>query len=146
MTSDMIYITQSAGRLFRALFEIILKRGWAQLAKKALNMSKMVGKRMWSVHTPLRQFHDIPNEVLMRLEKKDLVWERYYDLSSQELGQLIRSPKMGIPLHKLIYQIPKLYLSAYVQPISRSVLRLELTVTADSNGMTECINTLNHFG
>ncbi|CAN6808070.1 unnamed protein product [Brassica oleracea] len=131
LTSDMIYITQSAGRLFRALFEIILKRGWAQLAEKALNMSKMVGKRMWSVHTPLRQFHDIPNEVLMRLEKKDLVWERYYDLSSQELGQLIRSPKMGIPLHKLIYQIPKLYLSAYVQPIFRSVLRLELTVTAD---------------
>ncbi|KAG2296108.1 hypothetical protein Bca52824_042777 [Brassica carinata] len=131
LTSDMIYITQSAGRLFRALFEIILKRGWAQLAEKALNMSKMVGKRMWSVHTPLRQFHDIPNEVLMRLEKKDLVWERYYDLSSQELGELIRSPKMGIPLHKLIYQIPKLYLSAYVQPISRSVLRLELTVTAD---------------
>lgn len=82
MTSDMINITQSAGRLFRALFEIILKRGWAQLAEKALNMSKMVGKRMWSVHTPLRQFHDIPNEVLMRLEKKDLVWERYYDLSS----------------------------------------------------------------
>ncbi|KAJ0262500.1 DExH-box ATP-dependent RNA helicase DExH13 [Hirschfeldia incana] len=131
LTSDMIYITQSAGRLFRALFEIILKRGWAQLAEKALNMSKMVGKRMWSVHTPLRQFHEIPNEVLKRLEKKDLVWERYYDLSSQELGELVRNPKMGRPLHKLIYKIPKLYVSANVQPISRSVLRLELTVTAD---------------
>nr|VDC99810.1 unnamed protein product [Brassica oleracea] len=108
LTSDMVYITQSVGRLVRALYEIVLKRGWAQLAEKALNLSKMVGKRMWSVQTPLRQFHGIPNEILMKLEKKDLVWERYYDLSSQELGELIRSPKMGRPLHKFIHQFPKL--------------------------------------
>ncbi|CAE6072104.1 unnamed protein product [Arabidopsis arenosa] len=121
----------SAGRLVRALYEIVLKRGWAQLAEKALNLSKMVSKRMWSVQTPLRQFHGIPNEILMKLEKQDLVWERYYDLSSQELGELIRSPKMGRPLHKFIHQFPKLTLSAHVQPITRTVLRVELTVTPD---------------
>ncbi|KAL1219764.1 DExH-box ATP-dependent RNA helicase DExH12 [Cardamine amara subsp. amara] len=131
LTSDMVYITQSAGRLVRALYEIVLKRGWAQLAEKALNLSKMVGKRMWSVQTPLRQFHEIPNEILMKLEKKDLVWERYYDLSSQELGELIRSPKMGRPLHKYIHQFPKLSLKAQVQPITRTVLQVELTVTPD---------------
>ncbi|WZZ46843.1 hypothetical protein YC2023_043102 [Brassica napus] len=120
LTSDMVYITQSAGRLVRALYEIVLKRGWAQLAEKALNLSKMVGKRMWSVQTPLRQFHGIPNEILMKLEKKDLVWERYYDLSSQELGELIRSPKMGRPLHKFIHQFPKLVLAAQVQPITQN--------------------------
>ncbi|KAK9919282.1 hypothetical protein M0R45_027889 [Rubus argutus] len=37
LASDMVYVTQSAGRLLRALFEIVLKRGWAQLAEKALN-------------------------------------------------------------------------------------------------------------
>ncbi|KAG7597779.1 Helicase C-terminal [Arabidopsis suecica] len=131
LTSDMVYITQSAGRLVRALYEIVLKRGWAQLAEKALNLSKMVGKRMWSVQTPLRQFHGIPNDILMKLEKKDLVWERYYDLSSQELGELIRSPKMGRPLHKFIHQFPKVTLSAHVQPITRTVLKVELTVTPD---------------
>ncbi|KAA0033568.1 DExH-box ATP-dependent RNA helicase DExH12-like [Cucumis melo var. makuwa] len=57
LTSDMVFITQSAGRLMRAIFEIVLKRGWAQLAEKALNLCKMVSKRMWSVQTPLRQFH-----------------------------------------------------------------------------------------
>ncbi|KAL0682122.1 hypothetical protein Bca4012_048969 [Brassica carinata] len=131
LISDMVYITQSAGRLVRALYEIVLKRGWAQLAEKALNLSKMVGKRMWSVQTPLRQFHGIPNEILMKLEKKDLVWERYYDLSSQELGELICSPKMGRPLHKFIHQFPKLVLAAQVQPITRTVLRVELTITPD---------------
>ncbi|KAK0578343.1 hypothetical protein LWI29_008842 [Acer saccharum] len=131
LTSDMVYITQSAGRLLRALFEIVLKRGWAQLAEKALNLSKMVTKRMWSVQTPLRQFNGIPNEILMKLEKKDFAWERYYDLSSQELGELIRYPKMGRTLHKFVHQFPKLILAAHVQPITRTVLRVELTITPD---------------
>lgn len=122
---------QSAGRLLRALFEIALKRGWAQLAEKAQNMCKMVNKRMWSVQTPLRQFHGIPNEILMKLEKKDLSWERYYDLSSQETGELIRFPKMGRQLHKRIHQLPKLNLAAHVQPITRTVLSFELTITPD---------------
>ncbi|KAG1326813.1 DExH-box ATP-dependent RNA helicase DExH12 [Cocos nucifera] len=131
LTSDMVYIRQSAGRLLRALFEIVLKRGWAQLAEKALNLCKMVDKRMWSVQTPLRQFSGIPNEILMKLEKKDLAWERYHDLSSQEIGELIRYPKMGRQLHKFIHQLPKLNLAAHVQPITRTVLGFELTITPD---------------
>ncbi|KAL7083867.1 hypothetical protein ACP275_14G188400 [Erythranthe tilingii] len=131
LTSDMVYITQSAGRLMRALFEIVLKRGWAQLAEKALRLCKMLGRRMWSVQTPLRQFHGSPNEILMKIEKKDLAWERYYDLTSQEIGELIRFPKMGRTLHKFIHQFPKLNLNAHVQPITRSVLRVELTITPD---------------
>lgn len=131
LTSDMVFITQSAGRLMRALFEIVLKRGWAQLAEKALNLCKMVNRRMWSVQTPLRQFTGIPNEILMKLEKKDLDWERYYDLSAQQIGELIRVPKMGRTLHKYIHQFPKLNLAARVQPITRTVLRVELTITPD---------------
>ncbi|KAI3693620.1 hypothetical protein L1987_76568 [Smallanthus sonchifolius] len=131
LTSDMVFITQSAGRLMHALFEIILKRGWAQLAEKALNLCKMINKRMWSIQTPLRLFHWIKNDILMKLEKKDLAWERYYDLSSQELGELVRSPKLGRNLHKCIHQFPKLNLAAHVQPITRSILRVELTITPD---------------
>ena len=46
-------------------------------------------------------------ELLVRLEKKDLAWERYYDMSSQELGELVRMPKHGKTLHRLIHQFPK---------------------------------------
>lgn len=42
LISDMVYVTQSAARLFRALYEIVLKRGWSGVAEKALNMCKMV--------------------------------------------------------------------------------------------------------
>ncbi|KAL8109951.1 DExH-box ATP-dependent RNA helicase DExH12-like [Apium graveolens] len=131
LTSDMVYITQSAGRLMRALFEIVLKRGWAQLTEKALNLCKTVNKRMWSVQTPLRQFYGIENDVLMKMEKKDLAWERFYDLSSHELGELIRQNKMGKALHRCIHQFPKLVLAAHVQPITRTILKVELTITPD---------------
>ena len=51
----MVYVTQSAGRLMRCLFEICLKRGWAGLTDKSLALCKMVGQRMWGSQTPLRQ-------------------------------------------------------------------------------------------
>ncbi|KAK4338825.1 hypothetical protein RND71_040287 [Anisodus tanguticus] len=91
LLSEMVYVTQSAARLMRALCEIVLKRGCALLAEKALKWCKMICKRTWSVRTPLRQFNGIPNEILMKLEKKDLAWERYYDLSSQELEHFTSS-------------------------------------------------------
>ena len=74
--------------------------------------------------TPLRQFKGIPKEVLERIEKKELAWERYYDLSAQELGELIRLPKMGKTLHRFVHQFPRLELGAHVQPITRSVLKV----------------------
>ena len=47
MGSDMQYIRDSAGRLMRCLFEICLKRGWANLTDKSLALCKMVSRRMW---------------------------------------------------------------------------------------------------
>ena len=71
LNSDMIYVTQSAGRIVRAMFEICLKRGWANVAEAALGMCKMIDKRMWGCMTPLRQFKFIPEEILRRIEKKE---------------------------------------------------------------------------
>lgn len=79
----------------------------------------------------MRQLTGIPNDILSKIKKKDLAWECYYDLSSQEIGELVRFPKMGKTLHKLIHQFPKLELVARVLPITRSVLKVELTITLD---------------
>ena len=63
-------MTQSAARLMRCIHEIVLKRGWAGLADRVLNMCKMVDKRMWLSQTPLRQFHGIPEDIIKKIEKK----------------------------------------------------------------------------
>lgn len=131
LMADMVYVTQSAGRILRCIFEIVLKRGWANLADKALALCKMAARRTWGSQTPLRQFKGIPLDILAKVERKDLAWDRYYDLTSQEIGELIRFPKMGKAIHKFVHQFPRVELTAHVQPITRSVLKVDLTLTPD---------------
>jgi hypothetical protein len=40
-------------------------------------------------------------------------------------------PKFGKALHKLVHQFPRLELAAHVQPLTRSTLRVDLTITPD---------------
>ncbi|ORX48547.1 Sec63-domain-containing protein [Hesseltinella vesiculosa] len=131
LISDMVYVTQSAGRILRAVFEICLRRGWAQLTKKALDLCKMVEKRAWLSMSPLRQFKSMPADLIRRLERKEFPWDRYFDLNPQELGELAGQPKGGRLLHKLIHQFPKLDIQTHVLPITRSLLKMELTITPD---------------
>ena len=131
LMSDMVYVTQSAGRILRAIFEICLRRGWAQLSRKALDLCKMVDKRMWLSMNPLRQFKSMPMDIIKRLERKELSWDRYYDLDPQALGEHAGMPKAGKMIHKFVHQFPKLELQVHVQPITRSMLRIELTIIPD---------------
>uniref|UniRef100_A0A8C2KUU7 Activating signal cointegrator 1 complex subunit 3 n=1 Tax=Cyprinus carpio TaxID=7962 RepID=A0A8C2KUU7_CYPCA len=131
LMADMVYVTQSAGRLMRAIFEIVLSRGWAQLTDKTLNLCKMIDKRMWQSMSPLRQFRKLPEEVIKKIEKKNFPFERLYDLNHNEIGELIRMPKMGKTIHKYVHQFPKLDLAVHLQPITRSTLKVELTITPD---------------
>ena len=132
LVSDMAFIQQSAARIMRALFEISLRRNWSGLTKLTINFANMVAHRIWKSQTPLRQFKNIPDVLGRKLERKsDIEWSRYFDLTSQDLGELVGVPKMGRLLHKLIHQFPKMNLSAQVQPITRSLLRIELTMVPD---------------
>nr|NVI75524.1 lethal (3) 72Ab [Cucujiformia] len=131
LMSDMVYVTQSAARLMRAIFEIVLHRGWAQLADKSLALCKMIDKRMWQSMSPLRQFRKMPEEIVRKIEKKNFPWERLYDLGPNEIGELIRVPKLGKTIHKYVHQFPKLELSTHIQPITRAMLKVELTITPD---------------
>ena len=51
---------------------------------------------------------------IAQVERKDLAWERWYDLSSQEIGELIKAPKIGKQLHRMIHEFPRLELAAQV--------------------------------
>ena len=91
----------------------------------------MVDKRAWLSLSPLRQFKGIPEDVLRKLEKKDLAFERMYDLNPHEIGELIRMPKLGKAIHKVVHMFPKLELQANVQPITRGMLKVDVTITPD---------------
>ena len=131
LMSDMVFVTQSAARLMRAIYEIVLLHGWAQLADKTLSLCKMIDRRMWQSMCPLRQFRKITPEVVKKIEKKNFPFERLYDLGPNEIGELLRMPKLGKTLHRYVHQFPKLDLLSHIQPVTRSTLSVELTITPD---------------
>lgn len=131
LAADMVYVTQSAGRILRAVFEICLKRGYARLSRMALDLCKMVESRQWGSMTPLRQFRGVPADLIRRLERKEYPWNRLRDLEPNEIGELIGIPKAGRLVHRLVRQFPRLELQAFFQPLTRSLLHVQLTITPD---------------
>src|SRR6202000_363217 len=80
LMADLVYVTQSAGRILRAIFEISLRKGWASVAKTTLDLCKMAEKRMWPTMTPLRQFASCPRDVVQKAERINVPWSTYFDL------------------------------------------------------------------
>ena len=54
LVTDSAYIAQNGQRIFRCLFEIVLKRGWVSIAEDLLKFSIMMERRMWHKQHPLR--------------------------------------------------------------------------------------------
>ncbi|KAI0302834.1 Sec63-domain-containing protein [Multifurca ochricompacta] len=131
LVADMVFVQQSAGRILRAIYEICSKRGWAAPTRAALDMCKMAEKRMWSSMTPLRQFKGVPPEIIRKAEGKQFPWYRYFDLTPPEVGELLGIPNAGRLVHRLVHNFPKLQLQAQVQPITRTLLRIDLSIVPD---------------
>lgn len=131
IVTDMVFIQQSAGRIIRAMFEICLKKGWAGPMRHALDLCKMVERRMWKSMTPLRQFPRIRSEIVTKAERKEFPWYRYFDLDAAELGELIGLPKSGQLIESLVHKFPRLDIQAHVLPLTRSLLKINVTITPD---------------
>ncbi|KAI9903001.1 hypothetical protein N3K66_002353 [Trichothecium roseum] len=129
LMADMVYVTQSAGRILRAIFEITLKKGWASVAKTALDLCKMAEKRMWPTMTPLRQFASCPRDIVQKTERIDVQWSSYFDLDPPRMGELLGMPRAGRTVCGLVAKFPRLDVQAQVQPMTRSMLRMELSIT-----------------
>ncbi|KAI7302795.1 Sec63-domain-containing protein [Hortaea werneckii] len=129
LMADLVYVTQSAGRILRAMFEIALKKGWASVAKDALDLCKMAEKRMWPTMTPLRQFPECSGEIIKKAERIDVPWQSYFDLDPPRMGELLGMQRQGRQVCGMVAKFPRLEISAQVQPVTRSMLRVELTLT-----------------
>lgn len=129
LMADMVYVTQSAGRILRAVFEIALRKGWASVAKTALDLCKMAEKRMWPTMSPLRQFPACSKDIIQKAERIDVSWSSYFDLDPPRMGELLGMPKAGRPVCGFVAKFPRVDVQAQVQPMTRSMLRVELSIT-----------------
>jgi pre-mRNA-splicing helicase BRR2 len=145
LMADMVYVTQSAGRILRAIFEITLKKGWSSVAKTALELCKMAEKRMWPTMTPLRQFPGCPRDIIQKAERIDVPWANYFDLDPPRMGELLGLPRAGKTVCNFVSKFPRLEVQAQVQPMTRSMLRVELTITPKFEWDDEIHGTAESF-
>lgn len=124
LTADMIYVTQSAGRLMRAIHEICLKKKWALLAETTLNVCKYIESRMWSTSSAFRQYGDsAPAELVRATEASHLPFISYFQLSAAELSEAISFRGRSQLAHDLLKQYPRLSIDSHAQPISSEMIR-----------------------
>ncbi|KAK9850259.1 hypothetical protein WJX84_005584 [Apatococcus fuscideae] len=129
LTADMMYISQNAPRIARALFEIALRRGWSSLAELMLTLSKAFELRIWGHQHPLRQFEQVlSHEVLFKMEDRGLTMERLETMDPREIGAVLRHPAQGPVVASCLASFPTLQLDVQLQPITRTVLRVQLTI------------------
>ncbi|KAL6450180.1 BRR2 Pre-mRNA-splicing helicase BRR2 [Candida maltosa Xu316] len=134
LISDMIYITQSAGRLLRALYEIALLSKWSSLAKTILNLSKMVEQRMWLNNSPLRQFGNlVPDTVIKATEMSHLPWTKYFQLSAEELAEALNLRGNAKLTKEYIESFPRIFIQYDVHPIDNRFLRVQVEATPSWN-------------
>ncbi|KAL3423556.1 Pre-mRNA-splicing factor brr2 [Phlyctema vagabunda] len=145
LMADLVYVTQSAGRILRAIFEITLKKGWSSVAKTALELCKMAEKRMWPTMSPLRQFPGCPRDIVQKAERIDVPWINYFDLDPPRMGELLGLPKAGRTVCNLVSKFPRVEVQAQVQPMTRSMLRIELTITPNFEWDDEIHSTAESF-
>ena len=74
--------------------------------------------------------------MLKRLDNKPIPFERYYDMTPVDLEELVGTrgetiKNLGAKLSSMVHKIPRLSAEATILPLTRSVLSVELALTAD---------------
>ncbi|KAI8873078.1 Sec63-domain-containing protein [Ramicandelaber brevisporus] len=132
LVSDSAYVAQNAGRLMRALFEVALNRRWGPVASVLLGLTLALDKRMWPFEHPLSQM-GLPADIVRKLSPdgqadSSLPLDELRTMNDSDLGRLVRNNRYGNTLRRAAEQFPSVNLSATIAPITRTVLRIHLTV------------------
>ena len=132
LIADSNYVAQNAPRLARALFEICLRRGWSSGAELCLTIAKSFELRLWPEQHPLWQFESsLKFELIRKLEERHLDMETLRDMSPGDIGAALRHPAAGSQISTAVASFPALSIEAQLNPITRTVLRIQLTLTPE---------------
>uniref|UniRef100_A0A0K0DLR1 Activating signal cointegrator 1 complex subunit 3 n=1 Tax=Angiostrongylus cantonensis TaxID=6313 RepID=A0A0K0DLR1_ANGCA len=115
LLSESLYVQQNAGRICRAIFEITLRKGWAQAANAFLTMSKCIEKRVWP--------HQSSLSLIEKIERRNLSEAQLLDLSAKELGYMFSCG--GEKLYQTMRMLPRLEVDAVLKP---TIVQVSATV------------------
>ncbi|KAK0079487.1 hypothetical protein PV325_001204 [Microctonus aethiopoides] len=129
LISDQAYIIQNAMRICRALFEVMLRKNNAIMAGRLLNLAKMLEAKQWDNVTPLRQFYCLGQDIVEKIDDRELTIDRLKEMHVREIGDMLRNQKSAALVKKCCEEFPEVNINAIVQPITRTVLRIRLKIT-----------------
>ncbi|KAG5505245.1 hypothetical protein JIQ42_07452 [Leishmania sp. Namibia] len=137
LSSDMVYVLQNMPRICRALFEIELERGHPLTTYTYLTLCKCIEHRCWDFEHPLMQFSNwshrvnITDAVWMNLNKVNPSMQLLQEMTAKEVGQMVHNVRAGRDIADLVSKFPSVNIDIDVQPITRSILRVKVTIEAD---------------
>lgn len=144
LISDCNYIAQNSIRICRALFLIGLNKKWGVFTQVMLELCKSIEKKVWNFDHPLAQF-DINGQFLKILRHKKIAMSNLFELSSSEVGDLIRNKSAGPKIYQLIRNFPKLLLSSELYPISSQIIRIKTSILTDFKWNKQLHGNMLHF-
>ncbi|KIY73738.1 Sec63-domain-containing protein [Cylindrobasidium torrendii FP15055 ss-10] len=130
LVSDMGYIAQNAGRIFRALMEIAISRKWAHVSAVLMGMSKAIEQRLWPFDQPMKQF-PLKQDVIYALETyaDDYAPADLVQMSAGDLGKLIHLNEIhGRALLAAAKQFPTVRIEYDLRPLGSDVLKIAVHV------------------
>uniref|UniRef100_A0A1I7XGV9 SEC63 domain-containing protein n=1 Tax=Heterorhabditis bacteriophora TaxID=37862 RepID=A0A1I7XGV9_HETBA len=114
LLSESLYVHQNAGRLCRAMFEIVLRKGWAQATNAFLTMSK--------------QLHEfLPVHLIEKIERRKLKESQLLDLEAKDLGHMFSCD--GDKLYQVLRMLPRLQVEATMKPITYTIMQISAVLT-----------------
>lgn len=134
LQSDLNTIRQNAGRVFRAVFEIVRSQEWASCSLRALKLCLYFERRVWGIEHPLAQFDAIPRQLAKVLYDKGIkdVQKLLEEFDPIELARISGQGSKVVPvLRRCILQFPRIKLDISCQPVLPSVLSLKVKFCVD---------------
>ena len=145
LASEMVYVKDSALRIAKAIHEISLCRGWAQVARKALDLYQQVLRQQWTAQCPLRQLPStsFSPEALRLVERQRLPWSAYYYLDVEnDYAAFSSDSHMQDVIHQGVHRIPRMDFDfVAMQPVSHDTIRLEFRLIPDFEYVAEVHGT-----
>jgi replicative superfamily II helicase len=129
LQSDLNTIRQNAGRIFRAVFEIVRSQEWALCSLRALRLCLSFERRVWTIEHPLAQFETLPRQVARVLYDRGVtdMQKLLEEFDNVELARISGQGSKIVPiLKKCILQFPRIKFNVSCQPVLPSILAFKV--------------------
>ncbi|OHS96505.1 putative helicase mug81 [Tritrichomonas foetus] len=131
---DQSWIADNMQRVFDAIFELAIERGWCFIAIFALNLCKMVEHQMWwapeKKDHPLRQVLKQPkyNPLFKKLDRLGLTVEDIKNTEYNKLKSILRNDQFALEVLHAAKRFPSINIGVRYQPMSDTIVSIIISV------------------